>query len=761
VTEVGKGRRVRGRAVVALLATALAVGATTFGHVDAATPSPAVAVLTANPAQPGMNKIKHMVFIVQENRSFDEYFGMYPGVDGIPVDGSGSPTVCVPDPARAACDYPYHDPNDSNSGGPHGLDAATNDINGGNMDGFVKQYEAACADQHGTSCQGAGKTVPDVMGYKLRADIPNYWAYADNYVLQDHLFEPLGSWSEPAHLALVSGWSALCYTAGDPMSCRNEPDNVALAPYGGPADFAWTNITYLLDQQKVSWAYYVFEGKEPDCKNPDALNCVPAPQRAKTPSIWNPMGHFDDVKSDGTLGNVQSISNLVGAARAGTLPAVSWVIPNHSVSEHPPTSVAAGQQYVTYMINQIMQSPEWDSTAIFLTWDDWGGFYDHAAPPAIDANGYGVRAPGLVISPYAKTGYIDHQTLSTDAYLRLVEDRFLGGQRIDPSTDGRPDNRPDVRENAPQMGSLLNDFDFTQAPKPPTILPTVAASKLATPFPQPAKGQKFSPLDAAPVVGTAPLSINFDGSASTDPNGIASWSLTFGDRQKTKGKGAPPSSIPHTYTAAGAYTATLTVRDSSGNVGKALQSITVTPVTSNRATWLTATPIVGYAPQPTVLDGSASAPGDWTISFGDGSPAQQGTGTPPSALLHTYDSPGDYTQTLTVVAGGVTTTAQSRITVLASNAPVARTTTAIAIKATTATLTGHVVPNSADTTAWYVWGTAPNALTNQTPTQPVLRGADVDAPLTGLSPATTYYFQIVATNAQGTVSGHVGTFATP
>ena len=118
-----------------------------------------------------------------------------------------------------------------------------------------------------------------------------------------------------------------------------------------------------------------------------------------------------------------------------------------------------------------MTGPDWNSTAIFLAWDDWGGFYDHVAPPTVDVNGYGLRVPGMVISPYAKKGYIDHQTLSFDAYAKFIEDDFLNSQRLDPATDGRPDPRPDVRENAPILGNLINDFDFTQTPRPPIPLP--------------------------------------------------------------------------------------------------------------------------------------------------------------------------------------------------------------------------------------------------------------------------------------------------
>jgi phospholipase C len=118
-----------------------------------------------------------------------------------------------------------------------------------------------------------------------------------------------------------------------------------------------------------------------------------------------------------------------------------------------------------------MRSPDWKSTAIFLSWDDWGGFYDHVVPPHVDENGYGLRVPGIVIGPYVRRGFIDHQTLSHDAYIKFIEDDFLGGARIDPQTDGRPDQRPTVRENVPILGDLRKDFDFQQTPRAPEILP--------------------------------------------------------------------------------------------------------------------------------------------------------------------------------------------------------------------------------------------------------------------------------------------------
>src|SRR5262249_11828211 len=171
---------------------------------------------------------------------------------------------------------------------------------------------------------------------------------------------------------------------------------------------------------------------------------------------------------------------------AGTLPSVSWITPSGPDSDHPPASVHRSQAYVTAVINAAMQSPDWYSTAIFLAWDDWGGFYDHVAPPRADQNGHGLRGPPLRISaittsPYARRGYIDHQTLSSDAYLKFIEDDFLGSARLDPATDGRPDPRPGVRENAPILGNLTADFDFTQPPRAPLLLPTNPPTASPTP----------------------------------------------------------------------------------------------------------------------------------------------------------------------------------------------------------------------------------------------------------------------------------------
>jgi phospholipase C len=227
----------------------------------------------------------------------------------------------------------------------------------------------------------------------------------------------------------------------------------------------------LLHRHHVSWGYYVTKGSEPDCRDDAALTCRPVPQRALSPGIWNPLPDFVTVRRDHQLGNIGPTSAFLRRARTGRLPDVSWVIPSGRVSEHPPSRVSAGQSYVTQLVDAVMRGPDWRSTAIFLAWDDWGGFYDHVRPPTVDANGFGFRVPALVISPYARRGYVDHQVLSFDAYVKFIEDDFLGGQRLDPSTDGRPDPRPDVREDDPVLGDLARDFDFHQRPRPPLLLP--------------------------------------------------------------------------------------------------------------------------------------------------------------------------------------------------------------------------------------------------------------------------------------------------
>jgi phospholipase C len=430
-----------------------------------------VLAVAASPAgaRIGIQKIRHVVMIVQENRSFDNYFGTFPGADGIPMH-DGVPTACLPVPWRGGCVRPFHDPHDIDQGAIHDEHAYASDYDQGRMDGFLGR-RSLCPDVPCTS-----ETSIDEAGYHDRREIPNYWAYARHFVLQDHMFEPTDSWSLPAHLFLVSEWSASCLRPGDPFSCTSDSESPSYPADLGPPphispDYPWTDLTYLLHRHDVSWAYYIKKGPEPDCEDAQIL-CLYNDQDPRTPGMWNPLPGFDTVRQDHQLGNIRDTSSFYSAVRHNRLPAVSWIIPNGIVSEHPTGSIRAGQAYVTSLINAIARSREWESTAIFLTWDDWGGFYDHVPPPVVDGTGYGFRVPGLVISPYARRHYIDHQQLSFDAYAKFIEDDFLGSQRLDPNTDGRPDPRPTVRDDLPQLGLLQRDFDFAQRPRAPLILST-------------------------------------------------------------------------------------------------------------------------------------------------------------------------------------------------------------------------------------------------------------------------------------------------
>jgi phospholipase C len=475
------------RVAVILLAAAVLTSACSSAQVDATNQQ------VARSKALGIHTIKHVVVIMQENRSFDNYFGTFPGADGIPMV-NGKPSVCVPSPVAHTCIVPFVDHADVNGGGPHGAIAARKDINNGKMNGFIHWApvgKRGCADEFNPVCTRVPNVgeLPDVMGYHTESDIPNYWTYARDFVLQDHMFEPNASWSLPEHLFQVSEWSARCSQHNKPSSCVNALQYPApkawrgdgLSPGVKPPIYAWTDLTYLLHKDKVSWGYYVAPGTEPDCENDAATTCAAVPQNSRTPGIWNPLPYFDTVRNDHQLGNIQSTTRFLAAAAHGTLPSVSWVVPSGTASEHPPNRISRGVAWTTGLINAVMRSPDWNSTAIFLAWDDWGGFYDNVRPPEVDENGYGLRVPGMVISPYAKRGYVDHQTLSFDAYAKFIEDDFLGGQRLDPSTDGRPDPRPTVREDVPILGDLARDFDFNQVPRPPVILPRHPQTTLTDP----------------------------------------------------------------------------------------------------------------------------------------------------------------------------------------------------------------------------------------------------------------------------------------
>lgn len=450
-------------------------------------PAPAPVPDPFRPIDPdaGIMNLDHLIFIVQENRSFDHYFGTFPGADGLPRRPDGSFASCVPDPGTR-CRRPYHDTDLFDGGGPHGHESSVISVNSGKMNGFLRALElkgnACTRTPPAPTCSqvelGPAGT-PDAMGFHTAAEIPNYWRYAREYVLHDRMFAPTDSWTLPSHLFLVSGWSATCRDLNDPMSCVSDierPGSTAAdvgnrwePEEGEPRPYVWADVTWLLYKAGVNWGYFVGPGTclAPPCQ----------PLGADTTSAnQNPLPGFRTIEETGQLDNIMSHTTFFEAAADGNLPAVSWVMPTQALGEHPPDDVGAGQAWVTQVVNAVMQGPpeQWMRSAIFITWDDWGGFYDHVRPPRVDINGLGLRVPSLLISPWARPGFIDHQTLSFDSYLRLIEDRFLNGRRLDPARDGWPDSRPTVRETLSIFGDLAKDFDFSQEPLEAVVLDPAA-----------------------------------------------------------------------------------------------------------------------------------------------------------------------------------------------------------------------------------------------------------------------------------------------
>jgi len=431
---MSKYKRLPARLFLSILVLVVILGASILACILITSPSP---VETPTPVSAGLDKIQHFVFIMQENRSFDSYFGTYPGADGIPAG------ISFLDPYDGSQVTPYHDTSDINLGGPHGWDNAWADIDNGKMDGFLAQaYKGISANGTTfTPSNAPGHNPKDVMGWHDYHEIPNYWDYAELYVLQDYMFESVASYSLPAHLYMLAAQSGGYVGYKQPM----------------PSTYNFSEITELLTSGKIDWKYYVTSGTLPDTD--DAHVVGSQAQQEQNPdkyTLWNPLPAFPKVQNNpAQRSRLQGTSQFYKDASDGNLPQVSWVIPSGSVSEHPPAGVREGMAYVTGLVNAVMQGPDWNSTAIFISWDDWGGFYDHVPPPKIDQYGLGIRVPGLVISPYAKQGYIDHKTYSFESWLKIVEERF----DIHPMT-ARDTNAQD----------MIDSFDFTQKPRAPVIL---------------------------------------------------------------------------------------------------------------------------------------------------------------------------------------------------------------------------------------------------------------------------------------------------
>ncbi len=387
------------------------------------------------------NPIKHIVFIVQENHSFDNYFGTYPGANGF------SPDTRVP-----------INPNDTSLGyvRPFGLTVNENImLVGDELPPGVSDFDTlAGTNQTGGSLYNSWKVSHkawdngkmdgfvyaqksnQTMGYYDRADIPYYWEYADRYVLDDNFFSSEMGPTFPNHLYIASG------------SSGNIKDDVGFSTL----HLSWSTLAEELSSNNISWTWY------------DGFKNFTAPNIIDVLSLFD---YFQNHPEQLTL-HVQHTRNLLTDLSNNNLASVSWVMPGGwhppnltkkckmiTIDEHPPASVDCGMDYVATIVNAIMASDYWNSTAIIVTWDDWGGFYDHVPPPIVDNYGLGFRVPTLVISPWSKHHYIDHTQYEFASMLKLVEDNF----GVSPLTE---------RDNS--TNDMMNSFNFTQIPQQPLIV---------------------------------------------------------------------------------------------------------------------------------------------------------------------------------------------------------------------------------------------------------------------------------------------------
>jgi len=424
---------------------------TTVAITPGATKTTIATTSGSTPTMPaGLEKIEHFVFIMQENRSFDHYFGTYPGADAIP---SG---VGLLDPTDNTTVTPFHNTNFIDFDAPHDWSNAHADIDGGKMDGFMKEAYTTYALSV-TPSKEPGYDPKGVMAYHDYHEIPNYWNYARLYVLQDQMFESVAAYSLVSHLYMLAAQSGGYYDS------YNQPK---------PTQYDFPEITEFLASSNITWYYYVTSGNQTDNEGRAIGSAQAQAEEPDKYTLWNPLPAFPAVQNNPTQ-RVRLIdtAQFYADAANGNLPDVSWVCPafDNPLSEHPGLKgdIRSGMAYVTGLINAVMQGPEWNTTAIFLSWDDWGGFYDHVVPPKVDQYGYGIRVPGLVISPYAKENYIDHQTYSFDSWLRIIEERF---------------GIPHMTAREGIASDMMNSFDFTQQPRAPILLSPTQEGSL---YPQP------------------------------------------------------------------------------------------------------------------------------------------------------------------------------------------------------------------------------------------------------------------------------------
>ncbi len=369
--------------------------------------------------------IKHLVVLMQENHTFDNYFGTYPGANGFPVDAK---MPVDPTNPNSPVVLPWHIGNSTITDLSHNAPTFLAQYDSGKMDGFISALNSL--NQNG----------PLSMGFYDYRDIPYYWNLAANYVLFDDFFSSAKDGSGPNHMYWIAGVSPT------PKHGQQLSDVLANLP----------TIFDRLQAAGVSWKFYV--------ENYDAsinYRTMASAGSRGSQVIWVPLLNFDRFIDDPTLAShIVDLSQYYVDLRNGTLPAVSYIVPS-GTSEHPPEYPATGERQVKNLIQELMRSSAWNSSAFMLLYDDWGGWYDHVAPPQVDAGGYGLRVPALLVSPYAKTGYIDNTQLDFTSVLKFIESNW--GVATLSTRDSAANN-------------FLSAFNFTQVPRPAAFVSSTWAA---------------------------------------------------------------------------------------------------------------------------------------------------------------------------------------------------------------------------------------------------------------------------------------------
>jgi phospholipase C len=456
----------RRRAVVTFVVVVLLVGVWELwpsgatGNVAAPSSSVGASVTTTGSPTatitPGTNPIKHVIFLVKENHTFDNYFGRYPGADGAT---RGKTLNCdngfAPGPTVKLTDAPYVYPHDLGHAFAPGLTA----INGGAMNGF--------------NCVTYGD---DLTGYTQydRSTLPAYWALADRFVLADHFFTSMYGPTFPEHLYTVAAQS---YGIVDNKTTVDTPGNYCDDPSEHTRRFPIEDLTskdtktimdleeHFLDDPANPFKIYAYWVDTPTCINikvlPDQLEKAGVSWKYYAmPNQWmNALQAIRHVRFGPEWDHVQDPSTILTDIASNDLPAVSWLIPPEGdPNEHPggDVNICRGENWTVEYLNALFDSKAWRSTAVVIVWDDFGGFYDHVVPPHYDVMGLGPRTPALIISPYTAAGdnrdggSIDSTVYEFSSVLRFIEE--LHG--LKPMTD-----------RDAQASPLAGAFDFTQPPR--------------------------------------------------------------------------------------------------------------------------------------------------------------------------------------------------------------------------------------------------------------------------------------------------------